>query len=329
MKRVTSVIHLDDAHRMGLTGNGIGIAIMDTGIGYHPDLIDDRNLICDFYDTVGFSKQYYDDNGHGTHIAGIIASSGKSCDGLYRGIAPGCHLAVVKVLNSRGEGNTENVLSGIEWILNNMERYRIRIVNISVGSTRGRYFDETSPLVRGVNKLWEAGLVVLTAAGNHGPAAGSIGAPGNSRKIITVGASNLSANNMDYAASMHSANSQSSDYSGRGPTEACIKKPDVVAPGSHVISCHPVRMASYSTSLFMYPKRNMEYYGNGTAPYFARSGTSMSTPVVTGCIALLLEKYPHMTNRDVKLHLKNTAYDLGYSHARQGWGMVRLDRLLV
>ena len=323
MKRVTSVIHLDDARRMGLTGKDIGIAIMDTGIGSHPDLIDDRNLICDFYDTVGFSNNYYDDNGHGTHIAGIIASSGKSCDGLYRGIAPGCRLSVVKVLNSRGEGNTENVLNGIEWILKNMERYRIRIVNISVGSTRGRYFDENSPLVRGVNKLWEAGLIVLTAAGNHGPAAGTIGAPGNSRKIITVGASNL------YTKNMLNPNSYSSDYSGRGPTEACIKKPDIVAPGSHVISCHPIRTAPYSTSLFAYPKRNMEYYGNGTAPYFARSGTSMSTPVVAGCIALLLEKYPHMTNRDVKLHLKNTAYDLGYSHARQGWGMIRCDRLLA
>ena len=88
-----------------------------------------------------------------------------------------------------GEGHIEHVLEAIHWLLQHYKEYNIRIVNISIGSTQVRQFDENSPLVKSVNSLWEHGLVVLTAAGNHGPAPGSIGAPGNSRKIITVGSS--------------------------------------------------------------------------------------------------------------------------------------------
>jgi serine protease AprX len=165
-------------------------------------------------------------------------------------------------------------------------------------------------LVQGVNRLWSAGLVVLTAAGNHGPDPYSIGAPGNSRKIITVGASDV----------MQTGNGH--DYSGRGPTENCVKKPDIVAPGSNIVSCQP------------FPKTASLLYGKNYAAippdkaYRSRSGTSMSTPVVSGCIALLLQQRPHLTNRDVKMHIKKTAYDLGYDHSRQGWGLIRLDRLL-
>ena len=230
---------------------------------------------------------------------------------MYRGIAPGSRIYMIKILNNKGEGNTTNVLIGINWILQNYKKYNIRIVNISVGSTRNKHFDETSPLVQGVNKLWTAGLVVLTAAGNHGPEPYSIGAPGNSRKIITVGASDV----------MQSGNGK--DYSGRGPTSSCIKKPDIVAPGSNVTSCMPANKPVFPPFGKHFNRENQV-----KSLYTARSGTSMSTPVVSGCIALLLQKYPGMTNKDVKLHLRNTAYDLGYPHSRQGWGLVQCNRLL-
>ena len=182
MNRASKIIQLNYARRFGLTGKGIGIAIFDTGIGYHPDLCNNdsfSNLVA-FYDTVSGKKSPYDDNGHGPHIAGILAGNGKTCHNLFQGIAPGCHYLVIKVLNHRGEGNTENVLTGIQWLLRHHQEYKIRLVNISVGSSRGKNFGENSPLVQGVNRLWEAGLTVFTAAGNHGPSPSSIGAPGNS-----------------------------------------------------------------------------------------------------------------------------------------------------
>lgn len=308
MNRAASIIHLQEARKQQLTGKGIGVAILDTGIGYHPDLFPSHSTnsgpIIHFSDFIKHQTKYYDDNGHGTHIAGIIAGSGMHSDGLYRGIAPGVHLIILKVLNHNGDGHIDHVLDAIAWILQHHEEYRIRIVNISIGSTRGKNFSEESPLVRGVNKLWEAGLVVLTAAGNHGPSPSSIGAPGNSRKIITVGSSDP----LQYR--------NATNYSSRGPTDSCIKKPDIVAPGSRIISCHPMAFP-YQPS----PLRPGGFYQ-------ARSGTSMSTPIVSGCIALLLEKYPLLTNKEVKVHLRNTALDLGFDHARQGWGLIQCDRLL-
>jgi serine protease AprX len=310
MQRVASVIHLDAARRLGLTGKGVGVAILDTGIGFHPDLTTSGSGLCAFVDTIHHRQEFYDDNGHGTHISGIIAGNGSASHGVYEGIAPDCHFVMIKVLNHRGEGNTEHVLAGIQWLLHHHAQYHIRIVNISVGSSRGKHFGENSPLVQGVNRLWSARLVVLTAAGNHGPSPQSIGAPGNSRKIITVGASDVMLGGVGR------------DYSGRGPTENCIKKPDIVAPGSNIVSCQPL------------PQTSPLLYGNHFSAipqdhaYHSRSGTSMSTPVVSGCIALLLQQRPAMTNRDVKMHIKKTAYDLGYDHSRQGWGLIRLDRLL-
>ena len=129
MNRAAQIIHLNYARRKHLTGKGIGIAIFDTGIGYHPDLFPHHSSfgLVDFIDTIYGRKQYYDDNGHGTHIAGILAGSGQSCNGLFTGIAPGCHYVVIKVLNQRGEGNTENVLAGISWLLKHFREYDTRI----------------------------------------------------------------------------------------------------------------------------------------------------------------------------------------------------------
>lgn len=310
MNRVASIIHLEEAKRQRLTGKGIGIAVLDTGIGYHPDLFSSPNTmdgpLVYFLDLLKHQNKYYDDNGHGTHIAGILAGNGSNSNGLYQGIAPGAHLISIKVLNKNGEGHISHVLEAIQWILEHHKKYHIRIVNISIGSSYGKNFDESSPLVQGVNQLWSAGLIVLTAAGNHGPAPGSIGAPGNSRKIITVGSSDP----LQYQLS--------TDYSSRGPTESCIKKPDIVAPGSRIISCHPVNptLAAIPHGIRL------------GSSYHARSGTSMSTPIVSGCIALLLEKYPHLSNKDVKLRLRSTALDLGYEHTRQGWGLIQCDRFL-
>lgn len=240
---------------------------------------------------------FYDDNGHGTHVCGIIGGDGSSSQGRLRGMAPSCQLIPVKVLDRKGNGYASDVLAGLRWIRQHKEEYQIRVVNISVGSFSRRNMSENSALVRGVNEAWDDGLVVVVAAGNMGPEKGTITTPGISRKVITVGCSD------DYKA-VNVMGSRMVNYSGRGPTSACICKPDIVAPGASITSCS--RLGGYTS----------------------KSGTSMSTPIVSGAIALLLEKYPDMTNRDVKLFLKDHSTDLGLPRNQQGWGMLDVKKLL-
>ena len=143
MQRVASLIHLPAARSLNLTGKGIGIAVFDTGIGRHPDLTLQDSRLKAFVDTVNHRPDFYDDNGHGTHITGIIAGNGNASRKRYEGIAPDSHFVMIKILNQKGEGNIEDVLSGIRWLLAHYRQYNIRIVNISVGSSRGRHFDES------------------------------------------------------------------------------------------------------------------------------------------------------------------------------------------
>lgn len=295
MNRVKEQIHCQDAFTMGVTGKGVGVAVLDTGVFLHRDFGD---RVAAFADMVGRRPAPYDDCGHGTHICGIIGGSGAVSDGRYQGMAPGCSLIPVKVLDRKGNGYASDVLKGIEWILERKNRLGIRIVNISVGSYGKKGMSENSALVRGVNRAWDAGLVVVVAAGNNGPKRMSITTPGISRKVITVGCS-------DDDQEVIVGGNRMVDYSGRGPTAACICKPDVIAPGCSVVSC-----ASR-------PDR-----------YTIKSGTSMSTPIVSGAIALLLEKYPEMTNRDVKLKLMESSRDLGLPRNQQGWGLLDVERLL-
>lgn len=297
MDQARNWIHCEceEVTRLGLTGKGVGVAVLDTGTFPHRDL-DHRVLV--FGDMLKKRFLPYDDNGHGTHICGIIGGSGLASAGRYRGVAPGCSLIPVKVLDQKGNGFASDVLSGLRWIERHKEEYGIRIVNISVGSFSKRGMSEDSALVKGVDAAWDAGLVVVVAAGNNGPGSYTVTTPGISRKVITVGCSD------DYK-EVDVAGSRMIDYSGRGPTATCICKPDVVAPGSSIVSC-----------------------ANRLDGYTVKSGTSMSTPLVSGAIALLLEKYPEMTNRDVKLLLRDRAYDLGLPKNQQGWGFLDVARLL-
>ena len=296
MNRVKELIHCQDAFTMGLTGKGVGVAVMDTGIFPHMDF--DRRILA-FADMVNRRPGPDDDCGHGSHICGIIGGSGVASDGRYQGMAPGCNLVAVKVLDKKGNGYASDVLTGLAWILERKDALGIRIVNISVGSGGKKGMTENSALVRGVNEAWDAGLVVVVAAGNNGPKRMSITTPGISRKVITVGCSD------DYREVLVGGN-RMVNYSGRGPTEACICKPDVVAPGSSVVSC-----------------------AGRPGKYTIKSGTSMSTPIVSGAIALLLQKYPEMTNRDVKLKLMETSRDMGLPRNQQGWGLLDVEKLLI
>lgn len=179
------------ADDMGLSGRGVGIAVVDTGVYPHKDLVSKRNKIVGFKDFVNKTPFPYDDNGHGTHVAGIIAGDGTESNGKYKGIAIDSNIIGVKVLDKDGSGNISDVLAGIQWILDNKKRFNIRIINLSVGMKDVE--GEKSALVRGVNAAWDNGLIVVAAAGNNGPEGGTITTPGISRKIITVGSSDENA----------------------------------------------------------------------------------------------------------------------------------------
>ena len=296
MNRAKQVIHWGIEANQGLTGNGVGVAVLDTGIYPH---IDFGQRIAAFYDVIRKRREPYDDNGHGTHISAIIGGSGEASDGRYCGVAPGCHIISVKVLDSKGGGYASDVLMGLRWIREHKEMLGVRVVNISVGSYSRRNMGENSALVRGVDAAWDDGLVVVVAAGNNGPGRMTVTTPGISRKVITVGCS-------DDDKEVNVMGTKMVDYSGRGPTGACVCKPEILAPGASIISCC-----------------------NELCRYSVKSGTSMSTPIVAGAIALLLEKYPTMSNRDVKLRLRERAVDLGLPRNRQGWGLLDVERLLA
>lgn len=283
------------------TGDGITVAILDTGIAENADF---AGRIKHFEDFVGGKKPPYDDNGHGTHVSGICCGSGALSNGLYKGIAPNANIVMLKTLNSEGKGNSADVLAGIQWVLDNQKKYSIRIVNMSIG-TAGTKADD--PLVKAVEALWDSGIVIVTAAGNGGPSPMTISSPGISRKVITVGSSDDNIRVQVFGTSMK-------NFSGRGPTAQCIIKPDIVAPGSNIVSC----LAPCIGDIGNIVDKN----------YQCLSGTSMSTPMVSGAIALLLEKEPGLSPDDVKYMLKLSSTDLEYPRNRQGWGLLNIEKLL-
>lgn len=295
MDRVRQHLRIDEIHRQGITGKDIGICILDTGAYPHNDY---NNQICGFVDLLNGKRYAYDDNGHGTHVAGLIAGNGALSKGKYCGIAPGARLMILKCLDHRGKGKLSHTLRAFEMIEKYQKKMNLRVVNISLGTVYEEHDKECEALQAAVEKLWKSGLVVVSAAGNMGPERQSITVPGCVKSIITVGA-------WDDERKHHIYGSPKQHYSGRGPTSTCIMKPEIVAPGTGIISC-----------------------AKGRDPYRMQSGTSMATPIVTGVIALLLEKYPFLTNKEVKKRIYETAKDLGMEKNHQGWGEINPTALL-
>lgn len=297
MQRVREQIGLS-----GSGGKGIVIAVLDTGVSKHPDL-NDRILY--FKDFVGNGERMYDDNSHGTHICGILCGSGRLSAGKYQGIAQQAKLVVCKVLDQKGEGTAETMLKALEFI----ERYRkqldIRIVNISVGIGDLKDKKVMEKLRRVTERLWDEGVLVVCAAGNKGPQDGSISSVSSSNKIITVGC-----HDGDY---FKDTKDRCELHSGRGNRFASVRKPDIVAPGTLITSC------SVYWNLNAKGKKGF---------YAQKSGTSMATPIVSGCLALLLEKEPWLSPTQAKERLLYSATDLGESWNKQGWGMIHAGRLL-
>lgn len=301
MQRVRKQIEADWEQKEEWQDEAITVAVLDTGIGRHPDLT--GKLLC-FRDFVKNRNLMYDNNGHGTHVCGILSGNGSLSD-KYRGIAPNARLVVGKVLDDNGDGMTESMLQGLQWVLDIREKYGIRILNISVGIGNLTELEKENALKEKIEEVWDSGIVVICAAGNKGPESGSISSVGGSSKVITVGCH-------DGVFGRDNAK-RCETYSGRGIFASPIRKPDVVAPGTDIISCNV---------------HHQKFHGNIRNGYIAKSGTSMATSIVSGGVALLLQKYPNMDNNSVKQKLTYTATDLGEAWNKQGWGMINVKRLL-
>lgn len=300
MQRVRKQVGLTD-DRILRDGTGIVIAVLDTGVGKHPDL--DGKVLA-FHDFVNGRQVPYDDSGHGTHVCGILCGSGRLSEGRYRGMAPGAELVVGKVLDARGDGETENMIEGLEWVLAQRDRYRIRILNISVGI--GALDDrlKEAALMRKLEQLWDEGILVVCAAGNKGPRNNSIASIGGNGRVVTVGCHD--------GAYFRDHPGRCETYSGRGDPNGRMRKPDLVAPGTEIVSCN------------VHCRETRNGYRNA---YLAKSGTSMATPVVSGAAALLMQGDPGMTNEECRDRLLFTCTDLGLPWNRQGFGMVNVGWL--
>ena len=163
-------------------GQGICIAVLDTGIAGHPDL---EGRIAGFRDFTEGRRECYDDSGHGTHVAGILAGDGRASSGAYAGMAPCSVLLAGKVLDREGNGDVEKVISGIQWLKNVKDQFGVRIVNISVGTQPDLGDAQKQSLLEAVESLWDMGIVVVVSAGNYGPEAGSVAVPGICGKLRT------------------------------------------------------------------------------------------------------------------------------------------------
>ncbi|SEA02632.1 serine protease AprX [Thalassobacillus cyri] len=275
-----------------LTGNGVTIAIIDTGIHPHQDL---EGRIVDFVDFINERTAPYDDNGHGTHCAGDAAGDGSASQGKYQGPAPEANLVGVKVLDKVGSGSLETVMQGVEWCIRYNEEHpesRIDIISMSLGSTAQAFSSENEdPMVKIVEAAWKEGIIICVAAGNEGPEAKTIASPGLSDQVITVGA-------LDDKDSVDTREDDDvASFSSRGPTIYDVTKPDILAPGVNIISLRAP--GSYLDKA----QKNARVDND----YFVLSGTSMATPLCAGVVALMKQHNPEATPYEIKQRLKQSA----------------------
>ena len=215
----------------------------------------------------------------------------------FSGIAPKSNIFALKALNKNGEATANKILDAMEWVFNNHKKEKIKIVCMSFGSEPIGLND---PIMQGANALWQDGVVVVAAAGNSGPKENTIKSPGISPEIITVGG--FDDNRFDDK-SFNKDFFEMANFSSRGPAFRHFK-PDVVAPSVDITSCG---LKEFYTKL---------------------SGTSVATPMVAGFICLMLEKYPKLTPREVKIRLLQSCSSIGFDANSEGYGVPNLRKIL-
>ncbi len=249
-------------------------------------------------------------------MCGILAGNGTLSGGKYQGIAPECKLICGKVLDEKGNGDLVKLIQALEWIVSLRKYYPIRMINISIEMGNEQTWNPTEyhQVLQMIDYLWKENIITVVAAGNRGPDSMSVSPLAVSDYCICVGCHDEDFKGRDGKNCM--------EYSGRGPVnilegihigKSALKKPDIVAPGTQIISCcHRIRTWR-------------RQYHNA---YIDKSGTSMATPIVSGALALGVQKYPQITNEDLKRNLLLSARDLGDKWCIQGAGMLDIHKFL-
>jgi serine protease AprX len=294
-------IKADKVWNRGVTGRGVTVAVLDTGVASVPDLAgrlvqvrDDQTGQTTPCKNLSGELDCTDRYGHGTFIAGLVAGNGASSGGKWKGVAPEASVLSVKTAGADGSADVSNILAAIQWVVSFKDRYNIRVLNLSLGTDSTQDW-RVDPLNYAVERAWAAGMTVVVAASNEGPDPGTITKPADDPWVVTVGAT-------DDRGTAGLDDDQLPDFSGHGPTAHGLAKPDVAAPGAHVISLR----APGSTIDTQFP-----WYVDGS--YRRGSGTSMATGVVSGAVALMLQANPGFTPDRVKHALAATAKDAASS----------------
>jgi serine protease AprX len=300
--------------QLRVTGRGIGVAILDSGIAPHPDLAGRIVAAVDFTggEISGALVAPADPGGHGTHVAGLVAGDGTASGGAYAGVAPGANLIDVRVIGASGSTKVSTLIAGMQWVLAHRANYNIRVVNLSAGGPATTSYRD-DPLAAAAEVLVFAGITVVVSAGNEGPRYGTITSPGTDPYVITVGG-------IDDSGTATTADDDLALWSSRGVTPIDgLAKPDLVAPGRKIVS---LRAPGSALDLEL-PDRLVAGLDPLLPEYFRLSGTSMAAPVVAGVVALMLERSPTLSPSQVKARLKGTATALPYgSSETTGSGMV-------
>lgn len=278
----TDEIDADMAWEDGILGQGIAVAVVDTGIANGGDFSSPRRVVA----TVSKNRSRRDGYGHGSHVAGIIAGDGANSGGAYMGVAPGANLVNVKVGDDTGAATLSDVINGLQFVFENKDKYNIRVVNLSLRSDVPQSYT-TDPLDAAVELLTFRGILVVASAGNIGTAGDAVSyAPANDPFVLTVGA-------VDDRGTEDYGDDTITSWSSRGTTQDGYAKPELYAPGRRIVS-----VLSPSSVL----AREMPE-GVVGEHYFQLSGTSMSAAVVSGAAALVIQEHPDWTPGQVKVAL--------------------------
>lgn len=315
LKTASAFIHAtgaDQAWAQGDLGSGVGVAVIDTGVS---DVNDLAGRVIHGPDLSGEGTSI-DSFGHGTVMGGLIAGNGADSGdrrkGGYTGVAPRANVIAVKVAGRNASVDVSTMLQAMHWVAAYKDQFNIRVMNLSWG-VRSTQDPSVDPLDYAVERLWQLGIVVVTAAGNGGPKPGTIVKPGDDPLVITVGA-------VDDQGDDDVTNDKVPRWSSRGPTAAGLTKPDVVAPGRKVIA---------TRSFGSWIEQNFPDALVGTS-YIRGSGTSEATAVVSGVAALLVAQRPDLTPDQVKYLLTSTAAPLpGLTSYDEGAGKVQLGAALA
>lgn len=290
-----SMIGAPQAWAAGYTGQGVKVAVLDTGIdATHPDLAGKVAGSANFTDDPDVVDHY----GHGTHVASIIAGSGAASGGRYEGVAPDASLLIGKVLDNQGSGADSQVIAGMEWAA----QAGAKVVNLSLGDPAAPADQAQDPAIQAVNELSATThTLFVIAAGNSGGTS-TVSSPGLATSALTVGAVD--------------DNDQLASFSSRGPvvTDDTIAKPDIAAPGVDIVAARAAGT----------------HLGDNVGDYYTQlSGTSMATPHVAGAAAILAQQHPDWTGDQLKDALMAASKDDGYSFAEQGAGRVDIAKAVT